>query len=141
MMRTRLSLFIGILLLCLPAAQAASLTVHVTNIGNKGGTLRLSLYDEFGWSAVDDTPIASANVPAEVPETTLTLKDIKPGVYGIKTFQDANSNDKFDQGFLGIPLERYGFSRNARPFLSAPAFDRCKFTVKDGDNEITIRLQ
>ena len=45
-------------------AVAATLTVHVTDIDKKGGIFRLSLYDQSGWSKDEDTPIASANVPA-----------------------------------------------------------------------------
>ena len=132
----------ALVFLVLPVqAMAATLTVHVTDIDKKGGILRLSLYDQSGWSKDEDTPIASANVPAAMPETTVTLADIKPGVYAIKLFQDANDNGKFAQNFIGMPLERYGFSRDARPFLSAPAFRRTKFTVTDGANEITVRLQ
>jgi|WetSurMetagenome_2_1015567.scaffolds.fasta_scaffold64964_2 uncharacterized protein (DUF2141 family) len=121
--------------------QAATLTVHVGNVDPKGGTLRLSLYDAAVWSQDEDNPIASANVPAVAPETTVTLKDIAPGVYGIKLFQDTNNNGKFDQNFLGLPLEHYGFSRDARPFLTTPGFSRTKFTVGEGADEIAIKLQ
>ena len=132
----------ALVFLVLPVqAVAATLTVHVADIDKKGGILRLSLYDQSGWSKDEDTPIASANVPAAMPETTVTLEGIKPGVYAVKLFQDANDNGKFDQNFIGLPLERYGFSRDARPFLSAPGFRRTKFTVTEGTNEITIRLQ
>jgi len=135
-------LLLGLALLTLAPAAAATLTVEVANIDPKGGTLRLSLYDEFAWSAAADEPQASANIPAVAPETTVTFKDVKPGVYGIKCYQDANDNGKFDQNFLGLPLERYGFSRDARPFLSEPGFNRTKFTVGDGDNnKIVIHLQ
>ena len=123
------------------AAQAATLAVTVKNIDPKGGTLRVSLYDEFTWFKSEDDPLMSENVPAAAPETLVTFKDVKPGVYGIKLFQDANDNGKFDQNFFGLPLERYGFSRDAKPFLSAPGFDKVKFTVVDGDNEITFHLQ
>lgn len=123
------------------AAGLATLTIKVMNIDPKGGTLRLSLYDEFTWYKGEDDPLASANVPAVAPETVVTLTDVKPGTYGVKTFQDANNDDKFDQNFFGLPLERYGFSRDARPFLSEPGFGRTKFTVHDGDNAITIHLQ
>lgn len=136
------------LIVALPAAitatlpaTAASLVVRVKDIDPKGGTLRLSLYDEFSWSAATDEPIASANVPAVTPETIVTLSDIKPGVYGIKLFQDFNNNGKFDQNFIGLPLERYGFSRDARPFLSTPSFQNTKFQVVEGENKITIKLQ
>jgi uncharacterized protein (DUF2141 family) len=69
------------------------------------------------------------------------MKDLIPGVYGIKSFQDVNKNGEFDQDFIGLPMERYGFSRDAKPFLSAPGFDRIKFTVPDGASEITFHLQ
>lgn len=133
----------ALLIAALPAqaALAVTLTVHVTAIDKKGGILRVSLYDKDGWSKDEDTPVASANVPAVMPETTITLEGIKPGIYGVKLFQDANSNGKFDQNFIGLPLERYGFSRDARPFLSQPGFDRTKFTIGETDAEITIRLQ
>jgi uncharacterized protein (DUF2141 family) len=135
-------IFLAALLALWPlAASAATLTVTVENIGKKGGVLRLSLYDEALWPNDESQPIASANVPALSPETIVTFKDLAPGVYGVKTYQDANRNGKFDQNWLGWPLERYGFSRDARPFLSAPGFERTKFTLADGENAIVIHLQ
>ena len=135
-------LTLALLLLLVPAAaRAATLTVKVDNIDAKGGILRLSLYDEASWSKDGAEPVASADVPAVAPETVVTLNNIKPGVYGVKTYQDANRNGKFDQNFIGLPLERFGFSRDAKPVLSAPGFERTKFTVVDGVNEITIHLQ
>ena len=123
------------------AASAATLTVKVENVGKKGGVLRLSLYDEASWSNDESEPIASANLPAVPPQTTVTFKDLAPGVYGVKTYQDANRNGEFDQNWLGWPLERYGFSRDARPFLSAPGFVRTEVTLSDGENAIVIHLQ
>jgi uncharacterized protein (DUF2141 family) len=128
----RLALAAAILIASLPA-QAATLTVRVENIDKKGGLLHVALYTEDLWYFDDATPVVDTIVPAVPPVTTVVMKDVKPGVYGIKSYQDANRNDKFDQNFLGLPLERFGFSE--------PGFDRTKFTVKDGDNEITIHLQ
>jgi uncharacterized protein (DUF2141 family) len=128
-------------LLALVPASAASLTVTVKNIDGKGGLLHVALYNEALWPHDDAKPLADIIVPAVPPETTVIFKDAAPGVYGVKTYQDANKNDEFDQGLFGIPLERYGFSRDARPFLSEPSFARTKFEVRDGDNAIVIRLQ
>ena len=80
-------------------------------------------------------------VPAVQPETTVTFKDIAPGVYGLKSYQDANRNGKFDQNWLGWPLERYGFSRDARPRLSEPGFARTKFMLPDVETVLVIHLQ
>jgi len=65
------------------------------------------------------------------PETAVTFKGLAPGVYGVKTYQDTNRNGKFDQNWLGWPLERYGFSkrRARRGFpsqVSAGPSSRCR---------------
>jgi uncharacterized protein (DUF2141 family) len=134
-------LFAALLALMPLAASAATLTVKVQNIDKKGGVLRLSLYDEASWSNNESVPIASADVPAVAPETVVRLSNLKPGVYGVKTYQDANRNGEFDQNWLGWPLERYGFSRDARPFLYAPGLVRTEVTLSDGENAIVIHLQ
>jgi uncharacterized protein (DUF2141 family) len=137
----RLSAF-ALLLAAMPVcASAATLTITVENISKKGGILHVALYDEATWPNDEATPIADAAVPVMLPWTVVTLKDLRPGIYGLKSYQDANRNGKFDQNWIGMPLEPYGFSRDARPFLSEPGFDRTKFTLSDGANEIVIHLQ
>ena len=41
----------------------------------------------------------------------------------------------------GLPLEPYGFSRDAAPRLSKPGFDRVKFDLAAGQNSQTFSLQ
>lgn len=123
------------------AAGAATLTITVGNVDPEGGELHVALYTERLWKSDDAEPVTGAIVPAVAPQTVVTLKDVKPGVYGMKMYQDANRNGKFDQNLIGLPLERYGFSRDARPVLSEPGFDKTKFTVHEGDNAITAHLQ
>lgn len=116
------------------------LTVTVEGLVAGGGMLRLGLYDRKGYGA-DSNPVKFADVPVKLPVTVVTFTDIPPGEYAVMTYQDVNSNDKTDSNFLGIPTEPYGFSRNARPFLSKPGFDDARFTVIAGENGQTLRLQ
>ncbi len=127
--------------LVLAPACAASLTVTVAGIDKKGGDLHVALYNEALWPDDDAKPLADIVVPAMAPQTAVTFKDVAPGVYGVKTYLDANRNGEFDQGAFGLPLERYGFSRDAKPGLSAPWFERVSFPVKAGENAIVIHLQ
>lgn len=140
--KTRSSVWIAIAsaLAALPAT-AADLTIHVGNVLPAGGVLRLGLYNEALYPDDDSKPIAAADVPAIAPETVITLRNIPPGVYGILTFQDVNSNNKMDTNWIGLPLEPFGFSRDAKPFLSKPGFDDVKFTVTPGENVQTLHLQ
>jgi len=122
-------------------ATTASLTIHVLNVLPSGGILRLGVYDAARYPDDDSKPVASADVPATAPETVITLHGIAPGTYAIQTFQDVNGNDKMDTSWVGLPLEPFGFSDDAKPFLSKPSFDAVKFTLAAGDNSQVIHLQ
>lgn len=119
----------------------ATLVIHVQDVSPKGGTLRLGLYDEARYPDDDATPVASADVHADMGETVITLNNVPPGTYAIETFQDVNSNHKMDTSWLGLPQEPFGFSRDAQPHLSKPGFGRVKFEVTQGLNVQVLHLQ
>jgi uncharacterized protein (DUF2141 family) len=147
MMDRRRTMFLAaaLLMAALPSsvpAQAprARLTVHVRGVLAKGGLVRLGLYDRAGYEK-DGEPVAFADVPAKAGETVIVLAPVAPGDYAIETYQDVNANDKMDQTLIGLPEEPYGFSRDARPFLSRPGFGAVKITLAPGENSQTIHLQ
>jgi|SRR5471030_454934 len=123
------------------AQGTASLVIHVQGVSPKGGTLRLGLYDEARYPDDDATPVASADVKAEMDETVITLTNVPPGIYAIETFQDINSNHKMDTSWFGFPLEPFGFSRDAQPHFSKPRFSAVKFELVPGINVQTLHLQ
>jgi uncharacterized protein (DUF2141 family) len=120
---------------------SANLTIRVENVLPAGGIIRLGLYDEARYPDDRSVPIASADVTAEPGETIVTLHNLVPGIYAVQTFQDVNANGKMDTSWVGLPLEPFGFSQDATPFLSKPDFDAVKFTLKPGDNSLVIHLQ
>ena len=66
---------------------------------------------------------------------------IRNHAYAIAVFHDINDNGILDKNALGIPLEPYGFSRNARArFTSAPPFEDAKIELKN-NLEIQINIQ
>lgn len=123
------------------AKPVATLTIHIENVLPSGGVLRLGVYDRALYPDDDSTPLASADVPAVAGETTVILHDLPPGIYAIQTFQDINANGDMDTSWLGLPLEPFGFSQDATPFLSKPSFDKVKFILTEGDNIQIIHLQ
>ena len=129
------------LALAAPAPGKADLTIHIQDVLPSGGVVRLGLYDEARYPDDNSTPLASADVPAVAHETVVTLHDVAPGTYAIQVYQDVNANDKMDSTWIGLPLEPFGFSRDAKPFLSKPKFAEVRFTLAAGDNSQTIHLQ
>jgi uncharacterized protein (DUF2141 family) len=136
------ALVVGVLQSAPAVAQDgdSTLTVHVQNVAPEG-IVRLGLYTEAAYPDNDSTPVASADVRATAGETVITLRNVPVGTYAIEVYQDLNSNGKMDSGFLGLPKEPYGFSRDSRPRLSKPDFDRVKFTVDAGQNSQSLHLQ
>jgi uncharacterized protein (DUF2141 family) len=124
-----------------PTDARGDLTLRIEDISPKGGIVRLGLYDRARYPDDNSTPIASADVKATPVEMTITLHNIPIGTYAIEVFQDINSNNKMDTTFLGLPEEPFGFSQDARPFLSKPSFDEVKFDLKVGANLQVIHLQ
>jgi uncharacterized protein (DUF2141 family) len=122
-------------------AFAADLTVQVEGVLPAGGVIRLGLYDAPRYPNDANKPLVSADVPAMPGETIVTLHDVPPGVYGIQLYQDVNANGRMDTSWFGLPLEPFGFSQDATPFVSKPSFDQVKFTLAPGDNRLVIHLQ
>jgi uncharacterized protein (DUF2141 family) len=123
------------------AGELGTLTIRVDTVSPAGGVLRLGLYDAGTYPDNDSTPVASADVTARTGEMVIVLRGIPPGVYAVETFQDVNANGKMDTTWLGIPEEPYGFSHDAKTFLSRPDFKAVSFHVGEGENEQTLHLQ
>ncbi len=122
------------------APANATLIVRIENVAPRG-IVRLGLFTQAEYPKDNGTWVASADVPAIGGETVITLQDVPVGTYAIEAYQDLNSNGKMDSNFLGLPKEPYGFSRDARPWLSRPAFSRVKFDVAPGQNTQSLHLQ
>lgn len=114
--------------------------------GAEGLEVRLrveGLEDERGlvecvlWAAPEGFPRETARAAKKVtvrPVTkgvaTCVFGALPSGRYAISFIHDRNENGKMDTGLFGMPLERYGFSRNPSPFMRAPTFDEAAFTLE-----------
>ncbi len=115
--------------------------MKVEKVSPRGGDVRVALYTEANYSDDNAKDVNDAVVPAHPGETIVTLTDIKPGVYAVKLFQDINRNGEFDLSWIGLPLEKFGFSNDAHPTFSEPPFAATRFEVRPGANTIVVHLQ
>lgn len=120
------------------AEADASLTIRVENVSDAGGTLRIGVYDQSGFTAKNGVPVAYKLTSARPGITTVTIDGIAPGAYGVKVLQDVNKNGYFDFG--PRLMEPAGLS-NDPPMLPGPAdFEASRITLVSGPNSITISL-
>lgn len=126
---------------CLSAAGvcADQLTVDVTGITIVSGNIRAAVFDSREHWEDEKSPVASVSESVKKTEVRLVFADLPAGDYAVKLYQDENSNGKLDTNMLGIPSERYGFSRQ-QPRRGQPSFDEAKFSV-EGDTRIAIPIK
>ena len=120
------------------AALGADLTVKVVGLRSDAGNVHFALYDNPATFPDDDGRLRGTNVPITGRRAIAVFKDLAPGSYAVAVFHDENANGSFDQGFLGLPLEDYGFSNGAPAFLGPPSFEQAKFAVPEKGIGITI---
>lgn len=122
------------------AAGAATLNVEITGLESDKGDVHIALYDKPEVFPKSDGMLAERQISITDRKASLVFADLEPGVYAIAVYHDENGNNDFDQGFLGIPLEDYGFSNNATVFFGPPTFDEAAFRVEDPATRISIDL-
>ena len=119
-------------------AQDVNFTIQVTGFQKASGQIRIAVYNKENGFLTPER--VYKRIVLEVNQSILkhTVR-LPQGNYAIVLYQDNNSNGICDKNFLGIPIERYGFSNNIRPILSAPSFNSTMIKVKK-DLEIEIAL-
>ena len=66
---------------------------------------------------------------------------ISPGTYALVIVHDENVNGKLDTSWMGVPKEGYGFSNDAKSFLSAPSFSAASFQYNGQNLDMTIEMR
>jgi len=123
------------------SALATDLRVTITGMRSGDGNVHVSVYDRPQTFPKSSGILREQVVKARAPMLDVTFPDLAPGVYAVAAFHDENSNRTFDQGFLGIPLEDYGFSNDPTVILSAPDFEESSFAITGAVAAIAVRMK
>ena len=120
-------------------AKAGDLVVTIDGLRSDKGDVRLGLFRREGW--LDDAKtVGHAVVKAALP-TRIVMPNVPAGTYGIAVFHDENGNGKHDTNFFGLPLEGYGFSRDAPIMLGPPKFEDAMFAVTEQGAELHFKMR
>ncbi|MCP2671528.1 DUF2141 domain-containing protein [Maricaulaceae bacterium EIL42A08] len=121
-------------------SESQELTVRVVYPSNQAGEIWVGLYaDEEAFDAGEE--YRSARIPADQPILATVFADLPAGEYSLIAFHDSNSYNDFNSNFLGIPIERYGFSNNPRPRFRGATWAESRFELSAGTaHDVTIEL-
>lgn len=127
-------------LLAAGAAQALTLTVEITDASSTQGSVNAAIYaSDSSWLKVSDaTQILKTGSAGD--RTVLVFANLSPGRYAITAFHDENGNGSLDRNVVGVPLERFGFTRDARGTMGPPGFADAAVDLQD-DTTLRITLR
>ncbi|KMQ66465.1 hypothetical protein ACM46_02725 [Chryseobacterium angstadtii] len=119
--------------------QKKHVSISFTTSEAKKGTLYIAVYDNS--EKFLQTAVARFKTNYNGSKKRFVIKDLEEGKsISVSAYLDENADGKLDKNFLGIPLEPYGFSQNARGSFGPPKFEEASFTVK-ANNSLTINLK
>lgn len=119
-------------------APKGNVIEFLTRPKNDDGVVVCALFDKSGWLT---KPVKPAWGKIKGKRAVCVFNDVRPGIYGISAYHDENKNGKLDTNVVGMPIEDYGASRDARGTFSAPSFDDAKFDYKGGKLRMSAQLK
>ena len=141
---TRLATLVAALALLAPATvSAADLVVRIQNVRSAEGDIRLAVHRRTdGVDFPDDAGIVKVATRPAAAADDLVIAGLAPGAYAIAAFHDEDRDGELDTNLLGMPMEGYGFSNEARGMFGPPGFDAAAFAIKAGEDRpvVTITL-
>lgn len=101
-----------------------SLQVEVNNLRNNEGKILLQVYDE------NQNKVKGIYADIDNYKCVITIDSLTKAKYAFKYFHDENNNDELDSNWIGLPIEGYGFSNNAKGTFGPPTFTDWLFELK-----------
>ncbi|UVO55428.1 DUF2141 domain-containing protein [Sphingomonas sp. SUN039] len=134
----------ALLLAAAPASAAASgsVVLAVTGLRSmKGNVLVCMTAKPELFTKCDKDPASKRRAVPAAQAGSIVFTDVVPGTYAIALVHDENANNKMDTGFMGLPKEGFGFSRNPAIIMGPPRFSGASFVVGAGRAETAIKVK
>lgn len=123
------------------ADRAPAVIVVMRALRSDRGVASAGLYASASSWTHAGQEVATCHAPVVDRVSRCRLEDVPPGRYAIGVMHDEDGDGHFDTGFLGIPTEGYGFSRDARGTLGPPSFESAAFDYAGGVLEVPITMR
>jgi uncharacterized protein (DUF2141 family) len=134
-----LFLFLPVVVVAAAADQHGQIRIEVAGLASDQGTVNIALIASAEEFVAGGDYFRQVRLPLQNRHATWLLTGIPFGEYAVKLYQDKNRNGKLDTvPLLGIPLEPYGFSNNARSAFGPPSYRAARFSVNQPETTLVI---
>ena len=120
---------------------AANLSIKITNLQKKGGTMNIAIWDGPQGFPKDYNYAIQVDIFEAKEGMIATFNNLPAGNYALAIFHDENSNGDLDTNAVGIPSEGFGFSNNPRILFGPPSFNKAKIKLGSSNKTISVKLK
>lgn len=133
---------IGILA-CSDGLAQSQLRVQVEGITQVKGQVLYSLFrTSDGFPDDAKKAFKRGAIPVNGRSVDFYLESLPVGDYAMSLVHDRNGNGRLDVNGLGVPTEEIGFSNNVMGAFGPPKFNRARFIVRAGKQDLSpIRMK
>jgi uncharacterized protein (DUF2141 family) len=121
-----------------PGANPASgqVRIEVVGVRSDAGQLLAALFrGANGFPRHPEQAFGRTSARIANKQVALVFEHVPAGPFAISLFHDENNDGKLETNGLGMPLEGYAFSRDARGHLGPPSFDAAQLTLAAGEHK------
>lgn len=117
------------------------MTLTIKGITVLKGNLMLAVFDKSNGFGYDDYASEKMVIKVISKNQEIVLTNLTEGKkYAVALYHDVNCNQRLDKNILGMPLEKYGFSNDARSTFGPPSFESAAFSYSSG-KKIVITIK
>ncbi|THB79034.1 MAG: DUF2141 domain-containing protein [Desulfobacteraceae bacterium] len=122
------------------ASSSGDIRVTISGFGSNQGVAKVALMNSRTGFETGEI-FKGVNLAIQDNQSHAVFKDLPYGDYAVQVFHDENGNDKLDTRIFGIPVERYGFSNNARDPFGPPDYEQARFSHQSNETAIRIEIK
>jgi uncharacterized protein (DUF2141 family) len=123
------------------AKKKGKLVVRFNGMNSNNGNVKIALCNSDSNYKDHRSPFIGKTIAIKNNYALIEFEDLPFGDYAIKAFHDEDSNDDLNTNILGIPIEDYGFSNNARGMFGPPSWEDAKFKFNNETKIIEIEIK
>ena len=120
--------------------DAAMIRIEVIGGMTDGGQLRIAIYDRADGFNEPEKAMLKTVIPPDqqgIAVWEIPFNDL-PERFAVAAYHDGNGDATLNRSGFGIPIERYGFSNNARGVIGPPGFADAVVSRPDPDEPIQV---
>ena len=123
-------------------AEGATIKVTIKGVERESGNVQVSLVtkEQFLLRRKLKKAHMGKNKSATIAPMSFAFKNVEPGDYAFQVMHDENGNGKFDVSKMGLPVEKWGMSRNPKVRFRPPGWDATRFTVAKSGEEVRLEI-